>query len=143
MLTLQLPELFIDRKKEQSESLQVMPKLVYCEKLKNVNGETKINDKLAVNVQVFNSMQTDFLRPQTRDKWEVEVEQSIARPNSIVKEKGKTVYARFKWFICDIFGLALVDTRNLVKITLVSKEFWDLMGGKVTMKCDMHGGTAE
>ena len=50
---------------EQSESLQVMPKLVYCEKLKNVNGETKINDKLGVNVQVFNSMQTDFLRPQT------------------------------------------------------------------------------
>ena len=30
-----------------------------------------------------------------------------------------------------------------MKSTLVSKEFWDLMGGKVTVKCDLHVGTAE
>ena len=71
------------------------------------------------------------------------VEQSIARTNSIVKDKGNTVYVRFKWFKNYIFGLALVDTWNLVKITLASKEFWDIIGGKVTMKCDMHVGTAE
>ena len=88
-------------------------------------------------------METDCLRPQIRDKWEVEIEQSIARTNSIVKDKGNTAYARFKWFKRDIFGLALVDTGNLVKSTLVSKEFWDLMGGKVTVKCDLRVGTAE
>ena len=31
-----------------------MPKLVNGEILKNVNCETKINNKIAVNVQVFN-----------------------------------------------------------------------------------------
>ena len=85
----------------------------------------------------------DCLRPQTQDKWQVEVEQSIARTNSIVKDKDNTAYARFKWFKHDIFGLALVDTGNLVKSTLVSKEFWDLMGGKVTVKCDLPFGTGE
>ena len=30
-----------------------------------------------------------------------------------------------------------------MKSTLVSKEFWDLMGGKVTLKCDLRVGTAE
>ena len=68
-------------------------------------------------------MQKDCLRPQTQDKWKVEVEQSIARTNSILKDKGNMAYAQFKWFKHDIFGLALVDTRNLVKSTLVSKEF--------------------
>ena len=100
-----------------------MQKLVNGETLKNVNCETKINNKLAVNVQVFNTMETDCLRTQTQDKWEVAVEQSIAQTNSIVKDKGNTAYAQFKWFKHDIFGLALVDTRNLVKSTLVSKEF--------------------
>ena len=55
--------------------------------------ETKINEKLATNVRLFNPMKTDCLRPQTRDKWEVEIEQSIAWTNSIVKNKGNTAYA--------------------------------------------------
>ena len=60
---------------KRSEPLEVIPKLVNCEILKNVNCETKINDKLAINVLVFNPVQKDCLIPQTRDKWEVEVEQ--------------------------------------------------------------------
>ena len=67
----------------------------------------------------------------------------IARTKSIVKDKDNTVYGRFKWFKRYIFGLAQVDTGNLVKSTLESKEFWDLMGGKVTVKCDLLVGTAE
>ena len=46
-------------------------------------------------------------------------------------------------FKLDMYGLALVDTENLVKSTLVSKEFWDLKGGKVTGKCDLRVGTSE
>ena len=46
-------------------------------------------------------------------------------------------------FKLDMYGLALVDTGNLVISTLAFKEFWDLMGGKVAVKCDMHVGTAE
>ena len=30
-----------------------------------------------------------------------------------------------------------------MRSTLVFKEIWDLMGGKVTMKCDLRVGTAE
>ena len=107
-----------------------MPKLVNSEILKRLNCETKINEKLAVNVRVFNPMQKDCLRPHTQDKWQVEVKQSTARTNSIVKDKGDTVYARFKWFKHDIFGLSLVDTGNLVKSTLVSKEFWTSWEGR-------------
>ena len=36
-----------------------------------------------------------------------------------------------------------MDTGTLVKCTLVFKELWDLIRGKVTVKCDMRVGTAE
>ena len=66
---------------------------------------------------------------ETRNKWEIEVERSVAWTNSMVKYKSIIVYARFKWFKCDICRLVLVDTGNLVKSILVSKEFWDRREG--------------
>ena len=42
-----------------------------------------------------------------------------------------------------IYGLALVDTGNLVRGTLVSSEFWDSIGGKIIEKSDTRGNTAE
>ena len=43
----------------------------------------------------------------------------------------------------DIYGLALVDTENLVKSTLVSGEFWEIISGKMSGKINAHDGTAE
>ena len=82
----------------------MVTELVNSENCQNMIYETKINEKLALNVRLFNPMETDCLRPQIRDKWEVEIEQSIARTNSIVRDKGNTAYARFKWFKRDFLG---------------------------------------
>lgn len=44
--------------------------------------------------------------------------------NQVEKDDRKTSYVKFKLFKCDIYGLALVDTGNLVKGTVVSSEVW-------------------
>ena len=54
--------------------------------------------------------------------------------NQIKKDDCKTSYMKFKLIKHDINGLALVDTGNLVKGTLVSSEFWNAIGGKMMEK---------
>ena len=49
--------------------------------------------------------------------------------NLVKKDNSKTSYVKFKLFKRNIYGLALVDTGNLVKGTLVSSKFWK------TIKC--------
>lgn len=44
--------------------------------------------------------------------------------NQVEKDDRKTSCVKFKLFKCDIYGLALVDTGNLVKGTVVSSEVW-------------------
>ena len=44
--------------------------------------------------------------------------------NKIEKEDPKNSFLKYKLFKSDISGLVLVDTGNLVKVALVSKEFW-------------------
>ena len=55
-----------------------------------------------------------------------ELENSMKK---IEKEDPKTLFLKYKLFKSDISGLVLVDTGNLVKGALVSKEFWEMMGG--------------
>ena len=50
---------------------------------------------------------------------------------------------KFKLFKRDIYGLALVDTGNLVKGTLVSSEFWKMIGGKMLEQSNARVNTAE
>ena len=50
---------------------------------------------------------------------------------------------KFKLFKRDIYGLALVDTGNLVKGTLMSSEFWKVIGGKMVEVSDARVNTAE
>ena len=50
---------------------------------------------------------------------------------------------KFKLFKRDIYGLALVDTGNLVKGTLVSSEFWKMIGGKMLEQSNVRVNTAE
>jgi len=51
--------------------------------------------------------------------------------NLVKKDNSKTSYVKFKLFKRNIYGLALVDTGNLVKGTLVSSEFWKMIGEKM------------
>ena len=41
------------------------------------------------------------------------------------EDDNTTLYGKFKKYKNEIYGLALVDTGNLVTSTLVSKEFWE------------------
>ena len=50
---------------------------------------------------------------------------------------------KFKLFKRDVFGLALVDTGNLVKGTLVSSEFCKKIGGKMLEKSNARVYTEE
>ena len=52
-------------------------------------------------------------------------------------------YAEFKLYKREIYRLALVDTGNLVRATLVSKEFWDEISGDIEEECDFRVGTAD
>ena len=45
-------------------------------------------------------------------------------------------YAKFKLYKREIYGLALVDTGNLVRAKLVSKEFWDEISGDIEEECN-------
>ena len=47
------------------------------------------------------------------------------RVNNLSVEKKKTSYARFKVKQRNLFGIALMDTGNLVHSAIVSGEFWD------------------
>ena len=43
----------------------------------------------------------------------------------------------------NIFGLVLIDTRNLVHSAIVSGEFWEAIGGKMSKSMDFKVGTAD
>ena len=55
----------------------------------------------------------------------------------------KTLYARFKVKQRNLFGLALIDTGNLVYSAIVSGEFWEAIGGKISNSMDFKVGTAD
>ena len=42
----------------------------------------------------------------------------------------------------NIYGLALIDTGNLVHSAIVSWDFWESIGGKMKSPMDHHVGTA-
>ena len=43
----------------------------------------------------------------------------------------------------NIFGLALIDTGNLVHSVIVSGDFWESIGGKISSPMDHRVGTAD
>ena len=43
----------------------------------------------------------------------------------------------------NLFGLALIDTGNLVHSAIVSGEFWEAIGGKINSSMDYKVGTAD
>ena len=66
------------------------------------------------------------------------------RVNNLEKEKPSSlVYAKFKMKQRNIFGLALIDSGNLVHSSIVSAEFWEAIGGKLDQVMDYRVGTAD
>ena len=61
------------------------------------------------------------------------------RVNNLSVEKMK----RFKVKQRNLFGLALIDSGNIVHSTLVSGEFWEAIGGKICSSMDKKVGTAD
>ena len=43
----------------------------------------------------------------------------------------------------NLFGLSLIDTGNLAHSALVSGEFWEAIGGKISSSMDYKVGTAD
>ena len=63
--------------------------------------------------------------------------------NNLSIEKRKKSFARFKLKQGNIFGLALIDTGNLVHSAIVSGEFWEAIGGKMSVSRDYKVVTAD
>ena len=60
------------------------------------------------------------------------------------KEKPRNLaYAKFKMKQRNIFGLALIDSGNLVHSSIVSADFWEAIGGKLDHAMDYRVGTAD
>jgi len=100
------------------------------------------------NVRYFNPEIAGSLKPQNKlveevKSWEEELILNLNSMSKEGKDDRRTSYVKYKLFKRDIYGLALVDTGNLVKGTLVSKEFWDMIGGKMLENSNARVGTAE
>ena len=63
--------------------------------------------------------------------------------NLIERDDHETLNVKFKLFKRDIYGLALIDTGNLMKGTLVSSAFWKMIGGKMLEESNARVHTVE
>ena len=95
------------------------------------NSEVEVRSKANSGMEVRNGFDpevSDSLRPngstETRlREWEKNVLMHLNNVNLVERGNRKTSYVKFKLFKRDTCSLALVDTGNLVKGTLVSSEF--------------------
>ena len=65
------------------------------------------------------------------------------RVNNLSIQKKKTSFACFKVKQQNIFGLALIDTENLVHSGIVSWASWKSIGSKISSPMDHRVGTAD
>jgi len=89
------------------------------------------------NPEVRGSFRPNGNKDIERD-WEKNILMHLNNVNLVERDDRKTSYVKFKLFKRDIYGLALVDTDNLVKGTLVSSEFWKTIGGKCWRKVTLE-----
>ena len=65
------------------------------------------------------------------------------RVNNLNIPRKKTSFARFKVKQRNHFGLALINTGNLVLSEIVSGEFWEAIGGKISNSTDYKVRTVD
>ena len=80
------------------------------------------------NPEVSGSLRPNGHKNSELREWEKNILVHLNNVNLVEKDDRKTPYVKFKLFKRDIYRLALVDTGNLVKGTLVSSEFWNVAG---------------
>ena len=111
-------------------------------KLNDVCNSELINILNHCNVQKFDPEKEGSLKPQgklekSEISWEENLIMNLNNMHKSSRDDLKTSYVKYKLFKRDIYGLALVDTGNLVKGTLV------LQGEKMSTKSNARVGTAE
>ena len=102
---------------------------VRTEVLDNVDNVKKVSNDF--NPEVRGSLRPNGHKDPKLREWEKNILMHLNKVNLVERDNRKTSYVKFKLFKQDIYGLALVDTGNLVKGTLVSSEFWKIIGGKM------------
>ena len=108
---------------------------------KNINNVRKeVND---FNPEVRGSLRPNASKDIKLRECEENILMHLNNVNLVEKDDFKTSYVKFKLFKRDIYGLALVDTGNLVKGTLVSSEFWKTIGGRMSEESQARVHTAE
>ena len=95
------------------------------------------------NLEVSGSLRPNGHKNPELREWEKNILVHLNNVNLVERDDRKTSYVKFKLFKRDIYGLALVDTGNLVKGTLVSSEFWRMKGGKMLEESNARVNTAE
>ena len=107
-----------------------------------------LKDRVSERSRSFNPEVSGSLRPNGHKnpelrEWEENILLHLNNVNLMERDDRKTSYVKFKLFKRDVYGLALVDTGNLVKGTLVSSEFWRMIGGKMLEESNARVNTAE
>ncbi len=92
----------------------------------NIKGSVREVSK-GFNPEVSGSLRPNGHRIPELREWERNILVHLNNVNLVERDDRKTSYVKFKLFKRDIYGLALVDTGNLVKGTLVSSEFWKMI----------------
>ena len=124
-------------------------KLIPEVKVDNVRTEVLDNiDRVREISYGFNPEVRGSLRPNGHKdldlrEWEKNILVHLNNVNLVERDDRKTSYVKFKLFKRDIYGLALVDTGNLMKGTLVSSEFWKMIGGKMLEESNARVNTVE
>ena len=113
------------------ESCELVPEVredkVRTEVIDNIDNVKKVSNDF--NLEVRGSLRPKRHKELELREWERNILMHLNNVNLVEKGDHKTSYLKFKLFKQDIYGLALVDTGNLVKGTLVSSKFWK------TIKC--------
>jgi len=100
----------------------------------NNSNFNSINVSNHLNVRKFNPVVIGSLKPHGKlgkevKNWEEDLIMNLNNVNSSEEDDHRTSYVKYKLFKRDIYGLALVDTGNLVKETFVSSEIWKFESG--------------
>ena len=102
---------------------------VRTEVVNNINNVKKLKNDF--NPEVMDSLRPNGSKEIELREWEKNILMHLNNVNLAERDDRKTLCVKFKLFKRDIYGLALVDTGNLVKGILVSSEFLKMIGRKM------------
>ena len=98
-----------------------------------------MNDSVSSSIDVVHS---ENMKPGKNNLMN-QIQMLQYRVNNLSIQKRKMSFVCFKSKQRNIFGLALIDTGNLVHSAIVSGDFWESIGGKISSAMNHHVGTAD